>query len=314
MVRTNKSGPSASIRQKNYSNMMKKYLIAVVVALFALPAFAQTTERVYEYDEYGKVGRSEGWARRFAHNFYDGLVGAEYYEVVDDNGNKTEKKSDDRKNKKNTGKSYRYYGPGHTPDFYFGVNLLCTDQPPTLTPGLPQKPGKGFELGFAVGQWGYHMTRNIGVNTAVYITRSRYWIDNGQYLDYNRNLASGNNIELTKNPINGKDVKQGYLRYWSLRVPLCLEISSASSRGPFIAVGPELEFRFGDVSKVDVVDMKDRVTVSKGININPLGLNAVARIGINDFGVIARYSFTSLFLNDNPVQTYPFMIGISTSF
>lgn len=294
--------------------MMKKYLIAVVVALFALPAFAQTTERVYEYDEYGKVGRSEGWARRFAHNFYDGLVGAEYYEVVDDNGNKTEKKSDDRKNKKNTGKSYRYYGPGHTPDFYFGVNLLCTDQPPTLTPGLPQKPGKGFELGFAVGQWGYHMTRNIGVNTAVYITRSRYWIDNGQYLDYNRNLASGNNIELTKNPINGKDVKQGYLRYWSLRVPLCLEISSASSRGPFIAVGPELEFRFGDVSKVDVVDMKDRVTVSKGININPLGLNAVARIGINDFGVIARYSFTSLFLNDNPVQTYPFMIGISTSF
>lgn len=158
------------------------------------------------------------------------------------------------------------------------------------------------------------MTRNIGVNTAVYITRSRYWIDNGQYLDYNRNLASGNNIELTKNPINGKDVKQGYLRYWSLRVPLCLEISSASSRGPFIAVGPELEFRFGDVSKVDVVDMKDRVTVTKGININPLGLNAVARIGINDFGVIARYSFTSLFLNDNPVQTYPFMIGISTSF
>lgn len=294
--------------------MMKKYLIAVVAALFALPAFAQTTERVYEYDEYGKVGRSEGWARRFAHNFYDGLVGAEYYEVVDDNGNKTEKKSDDRKNKNNTSKSYRYYGPGHTPDFYFGVNLLCTDQPPTLTPGLPQKPGKGFELGFAVGQWGYHMTKNIGVNTAFYITRSRYWIDNGQYLDYNRNLASGNNIELTKNPINGKDVKQGYLRYWSLRVPLCLEISSASSRGPFIAVGPELEFRFGDVSKVDVVDMKDRVTVSKGININPLGLNAVARIGINDFGVIARYSFTSLFLNDDPVQTYPFMIGISTSF
>lgn len=142
MVRTNKSGPSASIRQKNYSNMMKKYLIAVVVALFALPAFAQTTERVYEYDEYGKVGRSEGWARRFAHNFYDGLVGAEYYEVVDDNGNKTEKKSDDRKNKKNTGKSYRYYGPGHTPDFYFGVNQLCTDQPPHLHPDCPRNPAR----------------------------------------------------------------------------------------------------------------------------------------------------------------------------
>ena len=62
--------------------MMKKYLIAVVAALLAVPAFAQS-ERHYEYDEYGQVGRKEGWARRFAHNFYDALVGAEYYEIVD---------------------------------------------------------------------------------------------------------------------------------------------------------------------------------------------------------------------------------------
>lgn len=293
--------------------MNKKYLIAALVALITLPAFAQT-ERHYEYDEYGKVGRSEGWARRFAHNFYDGLIGAEYYEVVDESGNKTEKKSDNTKNKKNVSKSYRYYGPGHTPGLYFGVNMLCTDQPPTLTEGLPQKPGKGFEFGIAVGQWGYHMTRNVGINTAFYVTRSRYWIDNNQYLVYDRNVNATSKITLIDTPFDGKEVKQGYLRYWSVRVPLCLEISSASSRGPFIAVGPELEYRFGDVSKVDVVDKKKPQTVVKGINVNPLGLNAVARIGINDFGIMARYSFTSLFLNDDPVQTYPFMIGISTSF
>lgn len=293
--------------------MGKKYLIAVVAALLALPAFAQT-ERHYEYDEYGKVGRSEGWARRFAHNFYDGLIGAEYYEVVDENGNSTEKKSEDRKSKKNVSKSYRYYGPGHTPDFYFGVNLLCTEQPPTQTSGLPQRPGKGFEFGFAVGQWGYHMTKNIGVNTAFYITRSRYWLDNGQYLDYNRNLGSTNTIVLSGSSIDGRDVRQGYLRYWSLRVPLCLEISSASSRGPFIAIGPELEYRFADVSKVEYIGEKKGEIIAKGINVNPLGLNAVARVGINDFGIIARYSFTSLFQKDDPVQTYPFMIGLSTTF
>jgi hypothetical protein len=293
--------------------MNKKYLIAALVALITLPAFAQT-ERHYEYDEYGKVGRSEGWARRFAHNFYDGLIGAEYYEVVDESGNKTEKKSDNTKNKKNVSKSYRYYGPGHTPDFYFGVNMLCTDQPPTLTEGLPQKPGKGFEFGIAVGQWGYHMTRNVGINTAFYVTRSRYWIDNGQYLVYDRNVNATSKITLIDTPFDGKEIKQGYLRYWSIRVPLCLEISSASSRGPFIAVGPEIEYRFGDVSKVDVVEEKKPQTVVKGINVNPLGLNAVARIGINDFGIMARYSFTSLFLNDDPVQTYPFMIGVSASF
>lgn len=293
--------------------MIKKYLIAAVVALIALPAFAQN-ERHYEYDEYGKVGRSEGWARRFAHNFYDGLIGAEYYEVIDDNGNKTEKKTEDRKSKKNVSKSYRYYGPGHTPDFYFGINLLGTDRPPMMTPELPQKLGKGFEFGFAVGEWGYHMTRNLGINTAFYITRSRYWFDNGMYLNYNRNLQEANTMKLFDTPYDGKEVKQGYLRYWSLRVPLCIEISAASSRGPFIAVGPEIEYRFGDVSKVDYVGEKKGEIIAKGVNINPLGLNAVARVGINDFGVIARYSFTSLFQKDDPAQTYPFMIGISTTF
>ena len=158
------------------------------------------------------------------------------------------------------------------------------------------------------------MTKNIGVNTALYITRSRYWIDNGQYLDYNRNLNSSVKMTLEDSPIDGCNVKQGYIRYWSLRVPLCLEISSASSRGPFIAVGPELEYRFADVSKVDYYDKKKGEIIANGINVNPLGLNAVARVGINDFGIIARYSFTSLFQNDDPVQTYPFMIGISTSF
>ena len=293
--------------------MRKNYLIAVLIALLASPTFAQT-ERVYEYDEYGKVGRSEGWARRFAHNFYDGLIGAEYYEVIEEDGTKSEKKSDDSKNKKNVSKSYRYYGPGHTPDFYIGVNTLCTNQPPTLTPGLPQKAGKGAEIGLALGQWGYHMTKNLGVNTAFYITRSRYWFGENKYLNYNQNPDGTKTLGLTDADINDKEVKQGYLRYWSMRVPFCLEISSASRRGPFIAAGPELEFRFFDVSKVDFYGEKKGEKICKGVNVNPLGLNAVARMGIGDFGLIARYSVTSLFLEDSPIQTYPFMLGISASF
>ena len=293
--------------------MYRRFLIAAVVALITLPALA-LTERVYEYDEYGKVGRSEGWARRFAHNFVDGLVGAEYYEVYDEDGNKTEQKTTDRKAKKNVSKSYRYYGPGHTPDLYFGVNLLCTDRPPVLTDGLPQKPGKGFEFGIAIGQWGYHMTKNLAINTAFYLTRSRYWLDDNKYLNYYKDVDNTRTLRVTDALIDGNEVKQGYLRYWSLRVPLCLEISSASSRGPFIAFGPELEYRFADVSKVEYYGKKKDEKLAKGININPLGLNAVARVGINDFGIIARYSFNSLFMNDEPVKTYPFMIGISTTF
>ena len=289
--------------------MNKKFWVAAVVALITLPAFAQT-ERHYEYDEYGKVGRSEGWARRFAHNFYDGLIGAEYYEehkesITSDKYGKTGKKS------KETNTTYRYYGPGHTPGFYFGVNMLCTDRPLTIPDALPQKPGKGFEFGLAIGQWGYHMTKNVGINTALYITRSRYWFDNGYYLNYVPN-GSSKSLELVNDDFEGRDVQQGYLRYWSLRVPLCLEISSASRKGPFIAVGPEIEYRFGDVSRIDLYgNSKEKI---KGVNVNPIGINGVARIGISDFGIIARYSFTILFQHDAPAETYPFMIGISTSF
>ena len=230
--------------------MNRKFLVAAVIALVTLPAFAQS-ERYYEYDEYGKVGRSEGWARRFAHNFYDGLIGAEYYEVRESDGNVTSTRSRGVADKSDMKRSYRYYGPGHTPDFYFGVNMLCTDKPPVMPDGLPQKQGKGFEFGIALGQWGYHMTKNLGVNTAFYITRSRYWIDNDKYLYWKRQPDGSQQLGLTDAPFNGRDVKQGYLRYWSLRVPVCFEISSASKRGPFIAFGPELEYRFADVSKVD---------------------------------------------------------------
>lgn len=293
--------------------MNRKYLMAALVALVTLPAFAQT-ERVYEYDEYGKVGRSEGWARRFAHNFYDGLIGAEYYEeekkvttvtTHPDGTTTTTTKTN------NVNKTYRHYGPGHTPDFYFGVNLLCTDRPPVLAPGLPQKPGKGFEFGVSIGQWGYHMTKNVGINTAFYISRSRYWFDENRYLCFNNTTKS---YELTDAQLDNSDVKQGYLRYWSIRVPLCLELSAASHKGPFIAVGPELEYRFGDVSCIEFYEKgKDKEKI-KGVGVNPLGLNAVARIGINDFGLMARYSFTSIFLKDSPVEAYPFMVSISTSF
>ena len=95
--------------------MGKKILVAAIAALVAMPTLAQS-EKHYEYDEYGKVGRSEGWARRFAHNFVDGLMGAEYYEEVDKDGKRTEKKYDGANNKGNVSKSYRHYGPGHTPD------------------------------------------------------------------------------------------------------------------------------------------------------------------------------------------------------
>ncbi len=292
----NKSNKVASISKK-YRKMTGRFIIAAMAVLLAMPAQAQDN--------------TEGWARRFAYNFAENLIGADYYEVYNEKG-QIERYAPENFDH-SIDRTFRHYGSGHTPDFYLGINLLCDNQSLALTDGIPQKAGKGFELGINLGQWGYYLCKNINLNTALYLSRSRYWIGNSQYLNYTTDASNVTALRLTSDPVGGKTVKQGYIRYWSLRVPLCLELCSASSKGPFVAVGPELEYRFADVSKVKYVDGgKDKLV--KGIDINPLALNAVARIGINDFGIIARYSFTSLFSHNSPVETYPFTLAISTSF
>lgn len=277
--------------------MTGRFIIAALAALLTVPVQAQN--------------RQEGWARHFAHDFAEYMLGADFYEVYNEDG-QIEHYSPGNFDF-NSNKTYHHFGSGHTPNMYFGINLLCDNQSLALTGAMPQKAGKGFEIGFTLGQHGYYLSKNINLNTSFYLTRSRYWIGNGQYLNYTTDASNVTALRLTSDPINGKQVKQGYIRYWSLRVPFCLEICSASKKGPFVAVGPELEYRFADVSKVKYVGGgKDKLV--KGIDVNPLALNAVARIGINDFGIMARYSFTSLFSHNSPVETYPFTIAISTSF
>ena len=300
--------------------MRKRHAIAALALLLAVPAAAQKAERYYEYGQYGMIGRGEGWARRFAHSLFDSFLGAEYYVVEEDGGDGTRSFQviDDEDG---TEMSWSYggdnvcvrktyhFGPGHTPYGYWGLNILCGNRPPEASADLPQRVGKGFEFGFALGQYGYHVTPNFGFNTALYLTRSRYWLERGSYLAWQDN-GSGEVLTLV-GPGNG--VSQGWLRYWSLRVPFCMEFSAGSHNGVFLAFGPEIEYRFADVSKVRYTGgSKEKLTKDTGIN--PLGLNATVRLGIDDFGIIARYSFNELFNASSPVSTFPFMIGLSASF
>lgn len=307
--------------------MKLNFSAAALAVVMAVPATAQ--ERtvhesprnrevygrvVYESDEYGPLGRGDGWARRFAHSMVDGFLGSEYYVETDRDmpgGRNSEVRADvrDNVNGRDFSKSVFHFGPGHTPEFYIGLNVLAENGTFSQVPGLPQRVGKGYEWGFALGRWGYHMTNNVGMNTAVYLSRSRYWLSRDNYLDWDVNW----NLALMNGEYEGKDVKQGYLRYWSLKIPFCLELSSSSRRGPFLAFGPELEWRFGDVSKVKLAD-GDKRKPTGDLNLNPLAVNLVARTGVDNFGIIVRYAVTELFQNANPVECYPFTVGISTSF
>ena len=300
--------------------MRKRHAIAALALLLAVPAAAQKTERYYEYDQYGMIGRGEGWARRFAHSLFDSFLGAEYYVVQEDceDGERsfqTEDSEDMTIMSCNDGEKYSHvkktyhFGPGHTPDGYLGLNILSDNRPPEPSAGLPQRVGKGFEFGFALGRYGYHVTPYFGFNTALYLTRSRYWLERGCCLSWQDN-GSGTVLTLS-GPDNG--VSQGWLRYWSLRVPFCMEFCAGSHNGIFLAFGPELEYRFADVSKVRYSNGSKEI-LTKDTGINPLGLNATARLGIDNFGITARYSFSELSSGSSPISTSPFMIGLSASF
>jgi hypothetical protein len=199
----------------------------------------------------------------------------------------------------------------HFPAFYMGVNLLCDENSFSTTAGLPQRKGKGMEFGFyfAEDECSINPQNTLGFTIACGLSRSRYWIKNGQYLNW-QNI--GGNRSLVLMP-NADDVSQGYIRYWSLRVPICLEFQSRDKEGLFLSVGPEFEYRFGDVSKVKYEGGgKDKLT--KDLNLNPIGLNLLAQAGVDNIGVIFRYSFAELFEDSSPVETYPMMLGLSLFF
>jgi len=303
--------------------MKLKTIAAIMAAMAVLPASAQNNQNTSS-DE----SKTDGWARRFAHNIADSFLGKDYYvETEDDdtpdivispNGritfNNTEITFDSEEAgnlSKKQQKKYRHYGSGHTPSAYIGVNMLCTQSAPDLAEGIDQRVGKGFEFGIALGQWGYYFNDNICFNTASYLSRSRYWLGKSQWLGWQDDRLTVNSSDVLFE--GTKKVSQGYLRYWSVRIPLCIEFSSSHKKGPFVAFGPELEWRFAEVSKVRLSN-GDKRKVTKDLNLNPLAVNMTMRAGMGNVGLIARYSFTELFQQSSPVQAYPFTIAISTSF
>lgn len=254
-----------------------------------------------------EFGHSEGWARRFAHEVMDNILGGHYdygYHEYDYGDHVVHHDGWEWSNSVDSHSSR-----GHMPETYIGVNILSDDQPPHQAAGLPQKTGRGLEWGFSLEDYEARVCNHLYINTALYLSRSRYWLADGNYLTWD----SDRNPVITDADYKDLQVRQGYLRYWSLKVPLMVEICSAGSNGAFLSFGPELEYRFGDVSKVKLSN-GDKYKVTKDINLNPLALNGVAMVGVGNFGIRATYSVYSLFNDDSPVEAYPFMIGLSASF
>lgn len=197
---------------------------------------------------------------------------------------------------------------GHLPGLFIGPNFLM--QPGTLTSqtGIPMREGRGFELGFGLYHNGFAFNRgqNVGLVYGLSITRSRYKLKGNDYLDWN-------NGSLTL--FNAPGADKTIMRYWTLQVPVLFEICAQTGKQDlFVNFGVQGEYRFGDMSKIKW-GRHDKEKVTRDLNLNTFGASAVAQLGISDnLAIYARYSLTSLFKEDSPVEATPFTIGLSFGF
>lgn len=113
----------------------------------------------------------------------------------------------------------------------------------------------------------------------------------------------------------GTEYSKSRIRYNFFRIPIQLEYQTRFSiwgehnkRLAAVSLGIEPEIRYRIQSKAKVNGEKH--TLEKNMNVNPIGLNAIAKIGCGDLAFYARYSMTPLFKDNHGPKMYPTSLGI----
>jgi|GEM_PF-1335119 len=106
---------------------------------------------------------------------------------------------------------------------------------------------------------------------------------------------------------------RSFLRYWSLRLPLTMQLQFNVNHGYLtFSAGAELEWRFGVRSFARYGGSKH--TISKDLDYNPIGLNALFQVGYSSVIVFTRMGVTQMFNNQDIMDIYQLSVGIGWNF
>ena len=133
--------------------------------------------------------------------------------------------------------------------------------------------------------------------------------------DNNLAFVEENNITIQKHPENDIKYLRSRLVQWYLHAPIMLEYMAVSSRGTefFMQAGVELGLKLSSKSRVvyrDANDRKVRPYLGKGMNVNPLTVDAKVEIGFNGFALYARYGLIDLFRKNRGPEVVPVAAGV----
>lgn len=143
----------------------------------------------------------------------------------------------------------------------------------------------------------------------------------GMGFTFNSYQFKGNTVLVAENgtttAVNneGVDYNMNRLNASYVKVPLILEFNSSlkSKKSFHLGAGVEGGFKLGARMKEKFKEDGDRFkTVSKGhYNLNPVRLNATARVGYGSLTLFANYGLTPLFEKGAGPELYPFEVGIT---
>lgn len=184
----------------------------------------------------------------------------------------------------------------HIPDFYVGANLLNGGK------DMHSKDVKSLEWGinFFDVSLSLNASNTLGLVSAFQIG----FIHNHFHPNYMLDDTDGTPV-IVRN--SAEKVKSSFIKYSYCKIPVMIEWQNKSAGKPlYIGLGCSLDFKGEIKSKYRIG--KERFTVSRNLDTNPVGLNLEAYFGIKYVSIYAHYSLTKL-MNSGPA-CHPFGIGI----
>lgn len=178
---------------------------------------------------------------------------------------------------------------------------------------IPQRP-VSFEWGmyFPMTIFSTGRTTVFGMATGLGFSNSYNHFDTRYVM---KNDVNGDvNILTLEDYTDGRfyDAKKSYLRYWSFRLPLTMQLQWKVGRRPLtVSAGAEVEWRMGmrSFSKYD----GEKHLIDKKLSYKPFGCNALFQVGYAGVILFTRFGLTDMFGSD-AFNANQFTAGIGFNF
>jgi hypothetical protein len=133
--------------------------------------------------------------------------------------------------------------------------------------------------------------------------------------DRNYGFVEQNYITFQRQPELGILYSKSKLVQWYLHIPVMFEYQKKLHKRShfFVQSGVELGLKLSSKSSVmyrDNLNKKVREKLGKGMNVNPLTIDAKVEIGFNSLALYARYGLIELFRKGRGPEVYPVAAGV----